>query len=280
MSAVTLRPMITVTDLAVRYGKAVQALHGVDLQVPDEGIVAVLGGNGAGKSTLLRAMSGTLGLHRGSVVSGSVELDGTRLDTMAPAAVVHHGVVQVPEGRQVFSRMSVEENLKAGGATVKSKSDTKAARGRVLELFPRLGERLSQRAGLLSGGEQQMLAIGRALMSDPKVLLLDEPSLGLAPKIITQIGQIVVEINRTGVGVVLVEQNASMALSVAHTATVLEVGRVAVSGTAAELADTDDLARLYLGGHAESEEQAHSEEDSAMAASHASGHRTLSRWEG
>ncbi|WP_460868244.1 ABC transporter ATP-binding protein [Rhodococcus aerolatus] len=272
--------MITVTDLAVRYGKAVQALHGVDLEVPDEGIVAVLGGNGAGKSTLLRAISGTLGLHRGSVVSGEVTMDGTRLDTMAPAQVVHHGVTQVPEGRQVFSRMSVEENLKAGAATVRSKSDTTAARSKVLDLFPRLGERLSQRAGLLSGGEQQMLAIGRALMSGPKVLLLDEPSLGLAPKIITQIGEIVTEINRTGVAVVLVEQNATMALSVAHTATVLEVGRVATSGTAADLADTDDLARLYLGGHAESDAQAHEEEEAAELAVHSSGHRGLARWQG
>lgn len=280
MAPVTLRAMITVTDLAVRYGKAVQALHGVDLEVPDEGIVAVLGGNGAGKSTLLRAISGTLGLHRGSVTRGEVTMDGTRLDTMAPAQTVHHGVVQVPEGRQVFSRMSVEENLKAGAATVRSKSDTTAARSKVLDLFPRLGERLSQRAGLLSGGEQQMLAIGRALMSGPKVLLLDEPSLGLAPKIITQIGQIVTEINRTGVAVVLVEQNATMALSVAHTAIVLEVGNVAVSGSAADLANTDDLARLYLGGHAESDEQAHAEVEAAELAVHSGGHRTLSRWQG
>lgn len=280
MSAVTLPAMLTVTDLAVRYGKAVQALHGVDLEVPDRGIVAVLGGNGAGKSTLLRAVSGTLGLHRGSVVRGQVVKDGDRLDTLDPAEVVHRGVVQVPEGRQVFGRMSVDENLKAGAASVRSTSEVAAARTRVLDLFPRLQERLGQRAGLLSGGEQQMLAIGRALMSSPQVLLLDEPSLGLAPKIIAQIGQIVTEINGQGVAVVLVEQNAAMALSVAHTAVVLEVGRVAASGTAAELSDTDDLARLYLGGHAEGENQAHDEELAAVSAAHSPGRPTLSRWVG
>ena len=272
--------MLMVTDLAVRYGKAVQALHGVDLELPDRGIVAVLGGNGAGKSTLLRAMSGTLGLHRGSVVRGQVTKDGERLDSLDPAEVVHRGVVQVPEGRQVFARMSVDENLKAGAASVKAKPAIAAARARVLDLFPRLQERLGQRAGLLSGGEQQMLAIGRALMSSPEVLLLDEPSLGLAPKIIAQIGRIITEINGQGVAVVLVEQNAAMALSIAHTAVVLEVGRVAAAGTAAELSDTDDLARLYLGGHAESESQAHDEELAAVSAAHAPGHRALSRWVG
>ena len=268
--------MMRVADLAVGYGKAVQALHGVDLEVPDEQVVAVLGGNGAGKSTLLRAMSGTLGLHRGAVTRGEITLDGTRIDTLDPAEVVHRGVVQVPEGRQVFGRMTVEENLRAGAATVRSAGDVATARTRVLELFPPLADRLSQRAGLLSGGEQQMLAIGRAMMSTPTVLLLDEPSLGLAPKIITQIGEIVTEINRRGIAVVLVEQNATMALSVAHTAYVLEVGRVAASGTAAELSDTDDLARLYLGGHAESQEQAHAEEDAA----HAHTRPTLTRWAG
>ncbi|MEO6880825.1 MAG: ABC transporter ATP-binding protein [Mycobacteriaceae bacterium] len=268
--------MLSVTDLAAGYGKAVQALHGVTLEVPDQHVVAVLGSNGAGKSTLLRAISATLGLHRGSVTRGEVTLDGRRIDTLDPAEVVHAGVVQVPEGRQVFGRMTVEENLRAGAATVKSSAAVSQARDRVLELFPPIAERLGQRAGLLSGGEQQMLAIGRALMSTPKVLLLDEPSLGLAPKIITQIGEIVTEINRRGISVVLIEQNATMALSVAHSAYVLEVGRVAASGPAAELSNTEDLARLYLGGHAESERQAHEEEDLAAAASRP----TLTRWAG
>jgi branched-chain amino acid transport system ATP-binding protein len=254
----------------------VQALTDVDVDVPGDGVLAVLGGNGAGKSTLLRAVSGTLKLHGGGITAGEISFDGERIDRVDPAVVVRKGVVAVPEGRQVFARMTVDDNLRAGGLGARDAQTRAAAKARVAELFPVLGERAGQRAGLLSGGEQQMLAIGRALMSDPKLLLLDEPSLGLAPKMVGRIASIVREIHAQGTAVVLVEQNATMALGVADHAVVLEVGLVALTGPAAELAASDDVARLYLGGHAESDEQAHAEEEAARG--HAP--RTLSRWTG
>ncbi|MQA15364.1 MAG: ATP-binding cassette domain-containing protein [Pseudonocardiaceae bacterium] len=266
--------MLTVTDLTVRYGRAVHALQGVSLEVPDGAVVAVLGGNGAGKSTLLRAISGTLRLHRGTIDAGEITLQGRRIDQLDPATIVRSGVVQVPEGRQVFAQMTVADNLRAGGLAAAPERRA-PARERVLDLFPVLAQRRGQRAGLLSGGEQQMLSIGRALMSDPKLLLLDEPSLGLAPRLVTRIGEIVAEINDQGTAVVLVEQNATMALRVAGHAAVLEVGRVALAGTTEQFADSDEIARLYLGGHAESEEQARVEADRA-----ATSRRTLSRWSG
>ncbi len=237
--------MLTIRNLRVRYGRALNALHGVDLDVPDDGVVAVLGANGAGKSTLLRAVSGTLGIHRGTVTAGTIEYDGTRLDRLAPDRIVRYGVVGVPEGRQIFGRMTVAENLRAGGIAARSATDRTAARERVHALFPLLAERAGQRAGLLSGGEQQMLAIGRALMAGPKVLLLDEPSLGLAPKLVERIGEAVREIHAQGTAVVLVEQNAAMALEVADQAVVLAVGSVALSGTAAEVAH--GVHQHYLG---------------------------------
>ncbi|SFP68237.1 branched-chain amino acid transport system ATP-binding protein [Amycolatopsis arida] len=267
--------MLSVRDLRVRYGRSVAALHGVDLEVPDDGVLAVLGSNGAGKSTLLRAISGTLRLHRGTVTGGEITYAGRRIDRLDPAAIVHLGVVGVPEGRQVFARMTVEENLRAGGIGARSAEQRVAARRRVHELFPVLAERSRQRAGLLSGGEQQMLAIGRALMSNPSLLLLDEPSLGLAPKVVDRIGAIIREIHDQGTAVVLVEQNAVMALRVADSAVVLEVGRVALAGTAGELVRSEEVQRLYLGGHAES--QATAEAELAAAGARA-GARRLSRW--
>lgn len=269
--------MLTVADLSVRYGRSVAALHGVSLEVPDRSVTAVLGSNGAGKSTLLRAISGTLGLHKGTVTSGRVEHDGRRIDNLDPATVVRHKVVQVPEGRQVFARMSVEENLRAGGLSVPG-SDRDEARERVFELFPVLRERAGQAAGLLSGGEQQMLAIGRALMTTPQVLLLDEPSLGLAPQMIARIGRIVQEINSQGTSIVLVEQNATMALRVADHAVVLDVGEVALEGPADELAASEDVQRLYLGGRADAREETDGAE--SRGASPATGRRTLGVWRG
>ncbi|MCY7341552.1 MAG: ABC transporter ATP-binding protein [Pseudonocardia sp.] len=269
--------MLSVRGLSVRYGRSVRALEDVDVEVPEDGVLAVLGGNGAGKSTLLRAVSGTLKLHRGAITAGEISFDGERLDRLDPAVVVRHGVVAVPEGRQVFARMSVEENLRAGGLGARSAASRTSSRDRVRELFPVLAERAGQRAGLLSGGEQQMLAIGRALMSDPRLLLLDEPSLGLAPQMVGRIARIIREIHDQGTAVVLVEQNATMALQVADHAVVLEVGRIALSGPAVELAASDDVQRLYLGGHAESQAQADAEE--AQARAHR-GRRTLSRWAG
>ena len=267
-------PVLSIAGLVTGYGASHRVLDGVDLLVRPQSVVTVLGSNGAGKSTLLRAISGTLGLHGGTIESGEITFEGERIDKIDPAAIVKAGVVQAPEGRQVFTRMSVEENLRAGAHTI-PKSEHAAARDRVFELFPRLADRRGQRAGLLSGGEQQMLAIGRALMSHPKLLLLDEPSLGLAPKLVQQIGQIVTEINEQGTAVVLVEQNATMAMRVAHHAVVLEVGSVALSGTVSEFEDSDEIARLYLGGHAESAEQAETEVRKAASVRH-----ELSRWGG
>ncbi|MDN5857429.1 MAG: ABC transporter ATP-binding protein [Pseudonocardia sp.] len=269
--------MLSVRGLSVRYGKSVRALDEVDIDVPADGVLAVLGGNGAGKSTLLRAVSGTLKLHRGAITAGEVRLGDERIDRMDPAGIVRRGLVAVPEGRQVFARMTVEENLRAGGLGARSAAERARARERVRELFPVLAERAGQRAGLLSGGEQQMLAIGRGLMSSPRLLLLDEPSLGLAPQLVGRIAAIIREIHAQGTAVVLVEQNATMALDVADEAAVLEVGRIALRGTADDLAASDDVQRLYLGGHAESQEQAASEEAAARAHR---GDRSLSRWAG
>ncbi|WP_434599070.1 ABC transporter ATP-binding protein [Streptomyces sp. A5-4] len=238
---------LEVSGLAVGYGP-VRALRDVSLQVPPGAVVAVLGGNGAGKSTLLRAISRTLRFHRGAATAGAVAFDGRPLDRMNAAQVVAAGVVQVPEGRQVFARMTVGDNLRAGALGARGgRKETAAALARVHELFPVLAERAHQRAGLLSGGEQQMLALGRALMARPRLLLLDEPSLGLAPLMAARIAETVREINATGTSVLLVEQNAALALRLASTAYVLDVGEVALSGPADELAASDEVRRRYLG---------------------------------
>ena len=240
-------PVLRVHDLHVTYGGTLRALHGVSLEVPREGVVAVLGGNGAGKSTLLRAISATLRMVGGAIDAGSIEFEGRRLDRMDAAAVVRAGVVQVPEGRQVFEHLTVEENLRAGAMTT-ARRLRGPARRRVHELFPVLRERAAQPAGLLSGGEQQMLAIGRALMACPRVLLMDEPSLGLAPRMVNRIGEIITEISRQGTAVVLVEQNAALALRLSNVAYVLEVGRVTLSGPACEVAARGRIEERYLGG--------------------------------
>ncbi len=263
--------MLEVHDLEVTYGGAVQALRGVTLTVPDGKVVAVLGSNGAGKTTLLRAVSSVLKLHRGRIEAGSVTFDGNDLKGRDPSACVGMGLVQVPEGRRIFSRLTVEENLRAGGMGARDKSTRKAATDRVFDLFPVLADRRTGRAGLLSGGEQQMLAIGRALMAGPKLLLLDEPSLGLAPRIIGQIGDIVREINHQGTSVLLVEQNATMALGVADLAYVLDVGTVSLQGDAKELAATDEVRKLYLGEH---------EDGGEVLPVTASSTKTLTRWAG
>jgi ABC-type branched-subunit amino acid transport system ATPase component len=240
------RALLDVRELEVSYG-GVRALRGFSLAVPSGEIVAVLGSNGAGKSTLLRAVSGTLALQRGTIDGGSIELDGRSLIGLDPADIVHAGVVQVPEGRRIFGELTVDENLRAGAWGRTERHGRREAYDRVYELFPRLHERRAQRAGLLSGGEQQMLAIGRALISEPRLLLLDEPSLGLAPQLVQRIGETVQAINRQGTAVILVEQNAAMALEVADRATILEVGEVAVEGSAAELSRSDDVRERYVG---------------------------------
>ena len=239
--------MLEATELHVSYGGAVRALQGISLQVPDKKVVAVLGSNGAGKSTLLRTVSSTLRLHHGAVVSGAITYQGQSLAGLDAARTVRLGIVQVPEGRRIFGRLTVEENLRAGGLGAADKRGRTASRDRVFDLFPLLADRRTQRAALLSGGEQQMLAIGRALMAAPKLIILDEPSLGLAPKIVGQIGRILQAINADGTSVLLVEQNAVMALGIADTAYVLDVGRVSLSGSAKQLAESDDVRHLYLG---------------------------------
>ncbi|ACZ85983.1 ABC transporter ATP-binding protein [Streptosporangium roseum] len=261
-------PGLVVRDLAVNYGP-VTALRGISLSVPRGSIVAVLGGNGAGKSTLLRAVSGTLRFHRGGITAGEIVFGRTRLSGAAASAVVARGVVQVPEGRRVFARMTVEENLRAGALGARDRRAAAGARERVHTLFPVLAERARQRAGLLSGGEQQMLAIGRALMARPAMLLLDEPTLGLAPMMAARIAETVREINAQGTTVLLVEQNAAMALSLASQAYVLEVGEVVLSGPAADLARSDEVRRRYLG----------IEDDRATSPAGASaGRPALTRW--
>jgi branched-chain amino acid transport system ATP-binding protein len=268
-SGVSGTALLEVEDLDVSYG-GVRALRGVTLRVDQDSVVAVLGSNGAGKTTLLRTLSSTLRLHRGRVEGGDARFRGKSLRGMDPGKCVSAGLVQVPEGRRIFSRLTVEENLRAGGLASKDKAAVATAHKRVLELFPVLGERRHQRAGLLSGGEQQMLAIGRGLMSQPTLLLLDEPSLGLAPKIIGQIGEVVREIHRQGISVLLVEQNATMALDVADHAYVLDVGEVSLSGAAEELARSGEVQRLYLG---------HDDGSSDAASRRPVGTKKLSRWQ-
>ncbi|MEJ5298103.1 MAG: ABC transporter ATP-binding protein [Armatimonadota bacterium] len=233
--------LLRITDLHVYYG-AIHAVRGVTLEVGPSEIVTLIGSNGAGKSTILRTISG---LQRPR--SGSITLNGTELTRMEPDAIVRAGVCQVPEGRHIFANLTVRENLELGGYTLARPSDRQEAMERVLERFPRLRERLKQYAGTLSGGEQQMLAIGRALMARPRVLLLDEPSLGLAPQLVHDIFAIIREINQQGTAVLLVEQNAHMALGIAGRGYVLETGRVALTDAAENLLNNPEVRRAYLG---------------------------------
>jgi branched-chain amino acid transport system ATP-binding protein len=239
--------ILSVSNLEVVYNGVALVLRGVSLEVPRGAIVAVLGSNGAGKTTLLRAITGLLDVHRGEITKGRIDLEGQRIDDRDPAATVRSGVSQVMEGRRIFASLTVDENLKAGAYTRRSKAEVAASYERVMDLFPKLVERRKSTAGYLSGGEQQMVAMGRALMASPKVLLLDEPSLGLAPLIVQQISDIVAEVNRQGTSVVLVEQNATMALSLAHHGYVLENGRVVKDGTGAALLADKDIQEFYLG---------------------------------
>jgi branched-chain amino acid transport system ATP-binding protein len=243
--------VLTVRDLRVCYASAILGLRRVSLTVAAGSVVAVLGSNGAGKTTLLRAISGVLGEYSGSVEKGTIEFEGKSLVGRSAAAIVRMGVVQSPEGRRIFERLTVAENLRIGGFGQRDAIARARARQRIHELFPILYERRDQRAGLLSGGQQQMLAIGRALMARPRLLLLDEPSLGLAPQVVGQIGQVIREINSDGTTVVLVEQNAAMALSVATHGYVLTTGEVSLSGPAVQLAADETVRDLYLGRDAE-----------------------------
>jgi branched-chain amino acid transport system ATP-binding protein len=241
--------MLTVRNLEVVYHDVILVLRGVSLQVPRGGIVALLGANGAGKTTLLRAISGLLDVHDGRITKGSVTLDERPIHRLSPAQIVRSGVKQVMEGRRIFAELTVEENLRLGGHA--TRGSLAPGLERVYDLFPALTERRGRAAGYLSGGEQQMLAVGRALMSDPQVLLLDEPSLGLAPKLVEQIRDIIVEINQQGTTVLLVEQNATMALAIAGHGYVMETGKIVMDRPARELLDDADIREFYLGLGAE-----------------------------
>jgi branched-chain amino acid transport system ATP-binding protein len=234
-------PILEIDDVHVYYG-AIHALKGVSLNVAEGEIVTLIGANGAGKSTTLRAING---LNRPR--QGTIRFQGRDISGSAPHAIVKSGIAQSPEGRRLFPRMSVTENLEMGAFQRSDRQNFREDMNRVFELFPRLQERRTQRAGTLSGGEQQMCAIGRALMARPKLLLLDEPSMGLAPIFVERIFEIVVEINRQGTPVLLVEQNALMALDVAQRGYVMETGRIALQGPASELKTNEQVRQTYLG---------------------------------
>jgi branched-chain amino acid transport system ATP-binding protein len=232
--------VLRLDGLHVYYGE-IHALKGVSLEVERGEIVALLGNNGAGKTTTLKTISGLLAPRR-----GAIHLEGAPLVGTPPHAVVALGVGHVPEGRRIFNRLTVRENLMMG-AFLRSDGDIDADLERAFALFPRLRERIAQVAGTLSGGEQQMLAIGRALMARPRLLLLDEPSMGLAPVLVEQIFETIGEVNRQGMTILLVEQNASMALSIAHRGYVLETGAIVLTGTASALSENAEVRRAYLG---------------------------------
>ena len=233
--------LLEVEDLNVFYD-AIHALHGISFNVEEGEIVSLIGANGAGKSTTLRALSGLIRPHSGKITFRGEEI------TLAPAEkIVQLGISHVPEGRKIFAPLTVRENLEMGAYIINDKAEIERMMERVFRSFPRLKERISQLGGTLSGGEQQMLAIGRGLMNKPKLILLDEPSMGLSPIMVEEIFRIIQEINQEGTSILLVEQNAQMALSVAHRAYVLETGNITLSGTAKEIANNPRVKEAYLG---------------------------------
>lgn len=233
--------ILEIDNLHVFYGH-IHALRGLSLEVDSDQIVTLIGANGAGKSTTLKAVSGIL-----HAAEGEVRFEGESLNDIAPHDVVARGIVQVPEGRRIFGRLTVQENLNMGAFLRNDKGGVKESEERVLSMFPVLKERISQVAGTLSGGEQQMLAMARGLMSRPRVLLLDEPSMGLAPMLVEQVFEAVQDIRSQGVAVLLVEQNAFMALQIADHGYVLETGEIVLDGAGAELMANDDVKKAYLG---------------------------------
>jgi branched-chain amino acid transport system ATP-binding protein len=233
---------LTVSGLHVAYGRT-EAVRGIDLTVAEGQVVTLIGANGAGKTTILRTLSGLI-----RPPAGQILLDGRDIAGMAPHRIAALGMVQVPEGRQVFADLTVDENLSLGGWLVRDARATQQRRDTILARFPRLRERLGQPAGALSGGEQQMLAMGRALMAAPRLLLLDEPSMGLAPLVVEEIFALIADLKAAGTTILLVEQNASAALEVADFAYVLEVGRITLSGPAAQIARNPAVVAAYLGG--------------------------------
>jgi branched-chain amino acid transport system ATP-binding protein len=247
--------VLSVENLEVVYNDVVLVLRGISIDVPDGEIVALLGANGAGKTTTLRAISGLLDVHEGDVTKGEILFAGQDVTHLEPARRVELGISQVMEGRRIFAELDVEENLRAGAYVNRNGKKVKEAHDRVMTLFPRLKERRGATAGYLSGGEQQMLAIGRALMQDPRLLVLDEPSLGLAPLLVQEVRDIIVEINKQGTSVLLIEQNASMALSIASHGYIMETGKMVMDGDAAKLLADEDVKEFYLGLHASGEKK-------------------------
>lgn len=237
---------LVVAGLSARYGRSITALRNVSLTVASGEVVTLMGLNGAGKSTLSRAITGLLPQQGGSIVGGSIHSFGANIVRKSPRFIVRHGVSQTIEGRRIFGPMTVQENLELGGTTV-GRAELRDNRDRMYELFPRLGERRDQAAGLLSGGEQQMLAVARALMSSPRLLVLDEPTLGLSPKLVAHVRDTIRAIQASGTSVLLIEQNATMALAVADRGYVIEHGRIIHQDTAENLRNDEGLQRLLLG---------------------------------
>ena len=240
--------LLEVNNIEVVYNHVILVLKGVSLNVKKGGITTLLGGNGAGKTTTLKSISNLLASERGEVTKGSITFNDTDVHALDPSQLVKMGVIQVMEGRHCFEHLTVEENLLTGGYTRKSNKEVKNDLERVYEYFPRLKERRTSQAGYTSGGEQQMVAIGRALMANPSMILLDEPSMGLAPQLVKQIFEIVCQINKKeGVTILLAEQNTNMALQYAEYAYILENGRVVMEGTAKSMRDNEDVKEFYLG---------------------------------
>jgi branched-chain amino acid transport system ATP-binding protein len=253
------RPQLVIEDLEVVYGHHIPALRGVGLHVDSGEIVALLGGNGAGKTTLLRAITGLLRFHEGAVTGGRIELGGEDITRAGATRIVEAGLAQVMEGGRVFDEMTVEDNLATGAVVRRDRKAMARRRNQMYDLFPVLRDRRKRQAGYLSGGEQQMLAIGRALMSSPSLLVLDEPSHGLAPLVVTQIRDVVEEINRNGTTVLLAEQNAAMAFSISARAYLLQNGGVALEGPTEALRDDPTVQALYLGTTADGDRASYRE---------------------
>jgi branched-chain amino acid transport system ATP-binding protein len=247
--------VLSVENLEVVYNDVVLVLRGISLEVGDGQIVALLGANGAGKTTTLRAVTGLLEVHEGDITKGEIDFNGHDVTHLEPSRRVEMGISQVMEGRRIFAELDVDENLRAGAYVNRKGRKAKEAQDRVMSLFPRLKERRRATAGYLSGGEQQMLAIGRALMQDPKLLILDEPSLGLAPLLVQEVRDIIVEINKQGTAVLLIEQNANMALSIAHHGYIMETGKMVMDGDPEKLLTDEDVKEFYLGLHASGEKK-------------------------
>ena len=244
----TAQNILEVNNIEAVYNHVILVLKGVSLNVKKGGITTLLGGNGAGKTTTLKSISNLLASERGEVTKGSITFNNQDVHQLDPSQLVKMGVIQVMEGRHCFEHLTVEENLLTGGYTSKSNKELKNDLERVYEYFPRLKERRTSQAGYTSGGEQQMVAIGRALMANPKMILLDEPSMGLAPQLVKQIFEIVSQINKKeGVTILLAEQNTNMALQYAEYAYILENGRVVMEGTAKSMRDNEDVKEFYLG---------------------------------